>query len=246
MNKIIVGILPNSEEFTYESYYDDYYKFINLYSKRIYECGALPLGLLMDDGNVNYDVLDMCDAFLIPGGKRVNKYVYETIYYAIKNNKPLLGICLGSQALAIFSAIYEKMDKNKEYTVDEVIEIYKKLKEEYDGSLLRLLPDDNMHCLKDKTRDRVRNHIHNIDIIEDSILYDIVKLKKMSVVSLHSYDYKYVGEHFKVTSYASDGVQESIEYDNKDYFILGVHFHPEIMEDNRFFEKLIEEAKKRK
>lgn len=246
MNKIIVGVLPNSEESTYESYYDDYNKFITLYPKRIFECGAIPIGILMNDGNVDYDILDMCDAFLIPGGKRVNRYVYETIYYAIKHNKPLLGICLGSQAIAIFSVINERLSKDKKYTTEEVINIYQGLKNEYDGTLLNKLPEGNMHALIDKTRDTVRNHVHDIDIVEDSILYSIVNSKKLSVVSLHSYDYKYVGKGFKVTAYAPDGVKEAIEYDNKDYFILGVHFHPEIMEDNRFFERLIEEARKRK
>jgi len=246
MNKIVVGILPNSEECTYESYYDDYNKFIALYPKRIYECGAIPFGILMNDGNVDYVALEMCDAFLIPGGKRVNRYVYETIYYALKHNKPLLGICLGSQAIAIFSAINERLDKDKEYATDEVISIYQSLKSEYDGTLLSKLPDGNMHNLVDITRDNVRNHIHDIEIDENSILYSIVNSKKLSVVSLHNYDYKYVGKGFKVTAYSSDGVKEAIEYDNKDYFIVGVHFHPEIMEDNRFFERLIEEARKRK
>ena len=240
---MIIGILPTVN---LEDDIDGYYKFIDLYSRRIYECGATPIGILLNNGEIDYKTLDMCDAFVLQGGKAVKKHIYETIYYAIKNNKPLLGICLGSQAIAIFSSIYEKMDKAKEYKMEEVIEIYQNLKIDYDGSLLRLLEEGNMHTLKDGTNDEIKNHYHSIDIVKDTILYDVFKTDKLDVISLHSYDYKHVGEGFKVSAYAGDGVKEAIEYDNKDYFILGVHFHPEIMGDNRLFERLIKEAENRK
>jgi putative glutamine amidotransferase len=246
MNKIVIGILPTSNLFVGDSYYDDFYKFINLYPKRVFECNAIPIGILMDDGKINYDVLDMCDGFIIPGGNKVNKYVYELLYYALKKNKPVLGICLGAQSMAIFSAILERMDDKREYSIDEVSEIYTNLKSEYEGSLLRTLPKENIHILGDVTRESIDTHRHKINILEDSILYDIYKTDNIDVISLHSYDFKHVGKDFKVTAFAEDGVAEAIEYNNKQYFILGVHFHPEVDGNNILFERLIEESKKRK
>lgn len=246
MKKVIIGILPTANLFKEDNYYDDYYKFINLYPKRLYECNAIPIGLLMNDGTVDYDSLDMCDGFLIPGGKAVEKYVYEIIYYAIKHNKPVLGICLGAQAIAIYSAILEKMDSNKEYTLEEIKEIYKSLKEEYDGSLLRLIPTPSIHKRGDLTRDNINEHMHKIKISKDSLLYDIFNTEEENVVSIHSYDFKHVGKDFTVTAYAEDGVNESVEYNDKNRFIFGVHFHPELLDDNRIIARLVKEAEIRK
>lgn len=79
-----------------------------------------------------------------------------------------------------------------------------------------------------------------------SILYSIYKTNKLSVVSLHSYDFKFVGKDFKASAKAIDGVNEAIEYNDPNYFILGVHFHPELDDNNLIFERLIAEGEKRK
>lgn len=43
-----------------------------------------------------------CDGFVIQGGKDIEDWFYDVIDYAIKNNKPLLGICLGCQTLGTY------------------------------------------------------------------------------------------------------------------------------------------------
>lgn len=40
-------------------------------------------------------------------------------------------------------------------------------------------------------------------------------------------------------------IVEAIEYKDKNYFIVGVHFHPEWDDDKSLFERLIEEGEKR-
>lgn len=44
----------------------------------------------------------ICDAYFIQGGKNVEKWFFDVIEYAIKNNKPILGICLGCQVLGLY------------------------------------------------------------------------------------------------------------------------------------------------
>ena len=107
MKKAIIGILPSIQFSKNNNPYEDVYKFINNYGKRIIECGATPIGILLEDGNCNKDILDVCDGFLFPGGDRIEKAHYEIIGYAIKNNKPILGICLGMQAMACYSILKE-------------------------------------------------------------------------------------------------------------------------------------------
>ena len=77
---------------------------------------------------------------------------------------------------------------------------------------------------------------HIINISEDSLLYDIYKSNKIEVVSLHSSVVARTSESVKVTGLADDGVVEAIEYGDN---ILGVQFHPEILDDDRIFEWLV-------
>ena len=244
MKKIIVGILPTTNLNMKDDPYDDYYKFIDMYGKKIFESNGIPMGILLNNGALNYSSLELCDAFLIQGGNKVEKFVYETIYYCIKKNKPLLGICNGAQALAIFSAIFEQMDKNKNYEIDEIMNIYQNLKKEYDGSLLRKIDEPNIH-FNIVNRTNIDTSRHDIEIKKGSLLYSIYNKDKMSVTSLHSYDFKYVGEDFIITATSEDGVAEAIEYKDKNYFILGVQPHPELEYDNLIFKRLIKEAERR-
>ena len=43
-----------------------------------------------------------CDGFIIQGGKNIEDWFYDVIEYAIKDNKPILGICLGCQVLGTY------------------------------------------------------------------------------------------------------------------------------------------------
>ena len=71
-----------------------------------------------------------------------------------------------------------------------------------------------------------------------TILYQInmYKSNKIEVVSLHSSVVARTSESVKVTGLADDGVVEAIEYGDN---ILGVQFHPEILDDDRIFEWLV-------
>ena len=44
-------------------------------------------------------ILNLCDAFIVPGGTNAYNLDEYVINYAIKNDKPLLAICLGFQVL---------------------------------------------------------------------------------------------------------------------------------------------------
>ena len=244
MKKVVVGILPTYNKGILKNPYDDSYKFIELYSNKVKLSGGIPLGILPDKDNLNLDILDLCDAFIIPGGTKIEKYAYELIIYAIKKNKPLLGICLGSQSIAITSLLLEHIDINKDITIEEITTIYNKLKEENEGSLLKKVPEPNIHgniVISEDTIDEAR---HIIKIEKDSLLYKIYNKEELSVVSLHNYDYKKVGSSFKVTAKSTDNVNEAVEYKKENTFILGVEFHPELEENNLIFESLIKAAKR--
>lgn len=246
MKQVVIGIIPTSNLYKTDNPYDDYYKFINLYAKKVYECQAIPIGILLEDGRINYDALKLCDGFLIQGGNKIESYIYEIIYYAIQKNIPLLGICMGAQAIAIFSNIYEYTNPLNKYSSTDIKNIYDDLKLKYNGSLLSKLPEPNIHSGHVKHRDNVDDIRHNVEIKRNTRAYEIYKDECISVCSLHNFSFKHVGKNFLISGHAKDGVEEIIEYDDPNYFIVGVHYHPELEIDTTIFEYFIKEAEKRK
>ena len=79
--------------------------------------------LTYDNDNFNDDVLNLCDGIIIQGGSDIFEYHYKIVEYALKNNIPLLGICMGHQIIGLYS---DDKDENKlvkvsnHYNVDKL------------------------------------------------------------------------------------------------------------------------------
>jgi len=236
----IIGILPTYRFENTDSPYDDAYKFVPLYSIKVHKAGGIPIGILLNDKELDMSVLDMCDGFIIPGGNKVYEFLFDVINYCIKNNKPLLGICAGAEAIAIFSEIYEETKDSKDF-----LKVYSKIEEETGGAVLKKLDDNSMAIHSNHySKFDPEQAKHFIRIESESHLFNIYGNSK-NVASMHSYDFRKVGNDFKVTARTSDGVCECIEYKNKDYFIVGVHFHPEVEEDDEIFNYFMNEVMER-
>ena len=242
--KPIIGLVPSSR-YTGNRDQDpcmDQYYFIDNYIEMINKAGGIPMGVLLDKEKVSEEVLSHFDAFIIPGGHEVNRYSYEIIDYAIKHNKPLLGICRGMHAISIYSDVIESDNVDK--VDDNFFVEYKRLKELNEGSLLKRLPDlSNNHVVTYDTMDIARHDVNIID--KDSLLYSIYKQDRINIISMHNYGVRWIGKDFKVTALADDGVIEGVEYNKEGYFIVGTQWHPE-HEDGAIFRRLVEEAIKRK
>ena len=251
MRKPIIGVVPTLSLNTGPSIFGDTFQYVHSYTQRIVETGGLPIGLIMPNGDLDLETLSMCDGIVIPGGSKIWHYIYHIMYYAIKNDIPLLGICLGSQAMSIYSEMKEKIDNNEIKSTKDISLIYDEIKEKNDGMVLKRLPAGHMHSKKGVHRDHLEDSYHSIEIKPESLLYDIYQTKQMNVPSYHGFDYEFIGPEFEVSSYAPDGVSESIEYLDPDRFMLGLHFHGELLEDkdgkpNKVFSRLVYESAKRK
>ena len=77
----------------------------------IIENNLLPISIIPPVLNINeklnsneikdlHDLLDMCNGIILQGGDNFYNYDIEVIKYAIKKDIPILGICLGMQAMA--------------------------------------------------------------------------------------------------------------------------------------------------
>lgn len=86
-------------------------------------------------------------------------------------------------------------------------------------------------------------YVHEIRILKDTLLYDILDKEEIMVNSRHNFHITSPGTH-EVSAYSKDGLIEAIE--NKDKkFQLGLQWHPEMLDDEnteKLFTRFIEEA----
>ena len=239
--KPIIGILEFLKINDENKPYDNYYKLINSYVDRILEENASPIGIISTDDKI----LNMCDGFLLPGGNRVTKDHYKIIEYAIKNDKPLLGICLGMQSLVMYDYLYsECLKDNKNPSYENLYNAYKNLKDQKVVILKKIekhgseLSNGNL----EPTFENINKSTHNINIKENSLLYDIYNKKSINVISMHSYGVYNTSGLFTPIAYSDDKVLEAVQY--KDKFILGIQFHIELEKNNIIIKKFIEKCKK--
>lgn len=109
------------------------------------------IGLISYDENFNFDVLKLCDGIIIQGGSDIFDYHYKIVEYAINNNIPLLGICMGHQVIGLYSDSCNDNDLvkvNNHYgtNLEHLININK------DSYLYKILGDkrfvNSRHCYK--------------------------------------------------------------------------------------------------
>lgn len=133
--KPIIGIIPT---FVYSETdpYQDKANFVTMYSEKIEKSGGIPIGILGDVESFT----SICDGYIWPGGNKILKEYIPIIKDAIQNKKPLLGACLGAQALATALNIYEDQQKSPEKTFQETYEINKET-----NPYLKKLEEGNIH-----------------------------------------------------------------------------------------------------
>ena len=221
--KPIIGILPTSNYLQTDDPFKDTYRYGNNYINKIVENGGIPCLIPYVNDEIIIDTLEMCDGLLLPGGNRVVKSNFDVIDYFYKNNKPMLGICLGMQTLAMYSVNIEQDNKRIIKTIDNGVD----------------------HWPIELFRDNVSSLAHKVIIDKNTKLYDVFKLEEMEVNSVHKCTITEVGSKFRVSIKSSDGLIEGIEYNGDDKYIIGVQFHPEVLDQyNNIFKEFINRCKK--
>ncbi len=224
--KAIIGILPTSNYMVTNDTFADTYRYGNNYIKKIVENDAIPLLIPLSDEKVIEETLEICDGLILPGGNRIRPVNFEIIDYFYKVKKPIFGICMGMQTLAMYSVNMENNEIKK---------------------IIKMIDNGVNHWPVELTRDNNDEVVHKDFIDKDSLLYSILQEQEIMVNSVHKNIITEVGSKFRISIRSEDNLIEGIEYKDDDRFIIGVQFHPEILPQfNNLFRVFIEECEKRK
>lgn len=190
----------------------------------VWQGGGKPLliNTNINKKDYNYDCLILAGGVDIQpeqyGEEAKPNYVYEEdrdaleqehLEHAMKFNKPILGICRGTQLINISlgGTLYPDIRK-----IDE--------KAKYPISVLGYIFFRKLITIK-----------------EDSLLLKLIGQNRIRVNSLHSQAIYHTGEQLRITAHEDNGIVQAIEHKNYPWF-LGVQFHPEFMLHKKCFRKI--------
>ena len=110
------------------------------------------------------------------------------------------------------------------------------------NNILRALGTD---VIEDKTKSHDiydKNYRHKISVIKGTKLYDLINKEEYRVNSIHSMiaPKENVEKYAKISAVSYDNLVECFELDNKK-FIMGIKWHPELMLEDEFPNKLFNE-----
>ena len=134
----------------------------------------------------------------------LDKFHIALVKEAIKQKKPVFGICRGCQLIniALHGTMHQDLGIHKEFRNHFNLETYERTS-------------------------------HKISIKDGTILKGMIPLESTDVNSLHHQAIKKVSPSLIVSAVSEDGVVEAVESKEGDSFILGVQWHPETMVKNK-------------
>lgn len=140
------------------------------------------------DSKIDY-LLDMCDAFVVPGGTYAYNFDEYVINYAIRNDKPLLAICLGFQVLcSMFATNRHKFDMSERRDLEN-------------------------HLGKGD------EYKHEVSIKKNTKLYNILLDDRIPVNSVHHDVIDFEMNGLIVNATSDDGIIEGVEYPDKKFIM---------------------------
>lgn len=210
---------------------------IDNYADALDRAGAVMLLVgPLDAGDARH-VLDRVDGLVITGGGDFEPATYGAenthsvnieheadgrdlalVRAARESNMPVLGICRGMQAINIALG----------------------------GSLRQEVNGDSLdHPALADTPDERNTHRHVVSFVEGCRLARIYGMTERKVNSLHHQGLDRIGRGIRVVGSTADGNAEAIESSEAAWPLLGVQWHPEMLDDpaeHRLFDAFVEDT----
>lgn len=209
------------------------------YVRRVEEAGGLPLAIppLLDAAAIP-ELLETFDGLVIVGGEDLDPRLYGEEPLAtheslpawrerfdlalgralLDSDVPVLGICYGSQLLAVVSG----------------------------GALWQHIPTQVGNAVAHAGK-YPNLPMHPVDVAEGTRLRELLGAARVDVNSSHHQAPKRLGSGLRAAAVAPDGVLEAFE-GTGDRFLVGVQWHPELTDDEagrRLFAALVDAARRR-
>ncbi len=196
------------------------------YAARLFENNVLPVFVSPNMPWPMFEtVYEEADGILLLGGPDLNPSFYGSTTHpktllgpeardrfelalverAVRERKPILGICRGSQVLAV--ALGGRLHQH-------LAEVYRDETHQREG-----IPD-----YAEWTR-----LYHDVELISGSRISEICRSLKVRMNSAHHQAVQSTGPQLMVTGKSAGGCVEFIEHIDPSYFCLGVQAHPEMM-----------------
>lgn len=181
--------------------------------------GGTPLMLpLTDDDNIIGQFAGLCDGFLFTGGQDVNPKLYneaslpecgescdirdsmerKLLMSALEQDKAVLGICRGIQFINVILG----------------------------GTLYQDLQVQKHSELEHHQTPPYDKPVHQVNVVKNTPLSDILLSDKISVNSYHHQAIKELADPLNLMAYAADGVIEAVYMPDRK-FVWAVQWHPE-------------------
>ncbi len=186
----------------------------------IKDAGALPLIIPITDPEYAQEYVNRIDALILSGGQDVNPLMYgqepglkllntnikrdeyeiELIKAAIKQKKPLLGVCRGMQIynVALGGSLYQDLEDYEQLSVQHV------------------------------QQSTTYKYTHTVDLKYDSWIGETLG-ENIVVNSYHHQAINQLSDQLRAVGFAKDGVIEAAEHLNPDLHHYLIQWHPEWM-----------------
>ncbi|HHW56802.1 MAG TPA: gamma-glutamyl-gamma-aminobutyrate hydrolase family protein [Clostridia bacterium] len=211
------------------------------YVDSVVKAGGIPVILpIVSDEDLIKQQVESVEGIIVSGGQDIDSLLYNeepiekqgyitperdiydisVVKYAHQLKRPILGICRGIQALNVA----------------------------FGGTLYQDISQIPGSYIKHSQKARPDFPTHTIEIKKETILFDILG-STTTVNSFHHQAVKDVAPGFRISAISKDGVIEAIEMEKED-FIVGVQWHPELMASKgnedmlKIFQKLLYYASK--
>lgn len=136
--------------------------------------GGFPIGIYPKYDNIN-DIMKLCDGFILQGGTDFTDYDISLLSEIYKQDKPLLGICLGMQTIAsFFNGNVQKCLGKRHNQTNKYVHNVKII---HNSLLYKILHKDKI-MVNSRHNDCVKYTSINISAISDDGVIEAVEIPK--------------------------------------------------------------------
>ncbi|MBN2897369.1 MAG: gamma-glutamyl-gamma-aminobutyrate hydrolase family protein [Clostridia bacterium] len=214
------------------SYDQDYLMTSVDYANSVERAGGLPVVLPSTENHEAIcDYVQRLDGLLLTGGEDIypsyygqpikrglgwcapkrDRFEWLLLEEAIKQDKPILGICRGMQLINVF----------------------------YGGTLFQDLNQMDFTTIEHSCSNIPRYvGCHDVEIYVNTHLYNMLQKGRLVVNSKHHQSVDALGEGLVISAKSLDGVIEGIEDPTKN-FLVAVQWHPEMMSEKEVIQRTI-------